>query len=351
MNISLTQEGKPFIFRLTILIFIFICLILSIILINTDFKETITDADESVNKEEFFSEPINNVYFGRDGWLYYIESIADYQRTNLFSEEELEKIKSNLQEVQAFLAEKDIAFYLIIAPNKNTIYPEFMPTNVIRNESISRLEQIYNYIEENTDIKIIKVRDQLISEKENSQLYYKTDTHWNQEGARIASNELLKAINADLPQVPKLNLDIFNKTLRDSKMKDLAYMLERADEYKEEEYIYTPKINTIDVLRTNEPSDSFGVGVFNEMNDRGDTYQLSHYIKLRNASVKDGLRLYMIRDSFTVNMIPFINEAFYQCTYVWTSKFEKKAILEEEPDVVVYEVVERYLQNLLWMLD
>jgi hypothetical protein len=104
-------------------------------------------------------------------------------------------------------------------------------------------------------------------------------------------------------------------------------------------------------LDKEEPSNSFGEGVFNEMNDRGDTYQLSHYIKLSNSSVKDGLRLYMIRDSFTVNMLPFLSESFKQCTYVWTSKFDKKAVLDEEPDVVVYEVVERYLQNLVWMLE
>jgi hypothetical protein len=326
---------------------------LSIILSNIDFKETVSDNGENaaVSQEEFNSEPVNNVYFGKDGWLFYAESVPDYQRINLFSDEDLEKIKSNLEEVQAFLAEKDIAFYLIIAPNKNTIYPENMPSNVPRNEGISRLEQLYNYIEENTDIKIIKVRDRLISEKENYQLFYKTDTHWNQEGARIASEELLKAINADFSQVPLLNPDIFNRTLRNSKMKDLAYMLQKQDEYTEEEYIYTPKVNNITILDKEEPSNSFGEGVFNEMNDRGDTYQLSHYIKLSNSSVKDGLRLYMIRDSFTVNMLPFLSESFKQCTYVWTSKFDKKAVLDEEPDVVVYEVVERYLQNLVWMLE
>lgn len=346
MSISLANAEKPFIFRLIALIIVSICLVLWLVFSTIDFGEAQLSIAKA-EQEEFISEPINSVYEDKDGWFYYIETIPDYQKTNLFKEEQLLRIKANLEEIKTFLSEKGIGFYLIIAPNKNTIYPEYMPTNIKQNEGISRLEQVYSYIEEHTDLNIIKVRDELLAEKSNNRLYYKTDTHWNQEGGKVACDKLLKAVNNDYSKVPLINLEKFNKTLRNSEMKDLAIMLERQNEFEETEYIYTPKKNTLEILNVNEPSNELGQGVFNEMNDRGETYHLSKYIKIRNTSLKDGLRLYMIRDSFGVNMMPFINESFYQCTYEWTSRFDKNNILNEEPDIVIFELVERYLQSLL----
>ena len=51
-------------------------------------------------------------------------------------------------------------------------------------------------------------------------------------------------------------------------------------------------------------------------------------------------------DSFTRPMIPFLAERFSRSVFLWSHGFAPEIILVERPDVVVLEVVERYIYAL-----
>jgi hypothetical protein len=55
----------------------------------------------------------------------------------------------------------------------------------------------------------------------------------------------------------------------------------------------------------------------------------------------------VFRDSFSWQLIPFLSESFRSVVYVWTFDFLPELIEREQPDVVILECVERYLNALL----
>ena len=60
-------------------------------------------------------------------------------------------------------------------------------------------------------------------------------------------------------------------------------------------------------------------------------------------------RLVMLRDSFTSAMEPYFSQAFAHSTYIWSPNFNEnyEYIINDNPDIVIQEVVERLLPDLL----
>jgi len=57
--------------------------------------------------------------------------------------------------------------------------------------NVQELEVILR--EENPEIQLIDVRRELIEAKKNQQVYYKTDTHWNQRGAFVGYSKIINS--------------------------------------------------------------------------------------------------------------------------------------------------------------
>ena len=73
----------------------------------------------------------------------------------------------------------------------------------------------------------------------------------------------------------------------------------------------------------------------------------SRLVVKENNSFSNPFKLVMFRDSFTTELIPFMSEHFSKSIYVWDSRFNVDIIKREKPDVVIHELVERYLNVLL----
>jgi len=58
-------------------------------------------------------------------------------------------------------------------------------------------------------------------------------------------------------------------------------------------------------------------------------------------------KLVMFRDSFADGLIPYLSENFSRSVYVWKPKVDLQVIEQEKPDIVIFEVAERYLGSLL----
>ena len=85
---------------------------------------------------------VNGVATGRDGWLYYMYdgSREDIRREIHYSAEELERICSAQQQIKDDLAAMGIDYYLVICPDKHTVYPEFLPESLSGYTGPSRLD-------------------------------------------------------------------------------------------------------------------------------------------------------------------------------------------------------------------
>lgn len=272
------------------------------------------------------------VVMGRDGWLY-LEGlpIEDYKCTIPFTDEELHKIASSLLQRRDYFKARGIPFYFLVAPNKSTIYPEFLPDSVRKTGDTCRFDQIIKYLTEYTDLKVIDVRKDLADAKQLERDYHKTDTHWNDYGAFIAYTRLMQEISKDVSGVNALKLDDMEFSSSVGPGGDLAGMLGLLEGMSEQRILLRPKAG-------------FKAVEFKDVAYKNPSALPSTPIRLfENRSLNKRPRLLVLRDSFSDYLIPYLGESFGRSLYLWVYHLTPEIIEQEKPDVAVMEMVERHL--------
>ena len=66
-----------------------------------------------------------------------------------------------------------------------------------------------------------------------------------------------------------------------------------------------------------------------------------------NISEAAQYKMFVCRDSFSTWLSPYISSSVKEATYVWKIELDAAAIEAEKPDIFLYEVLERYIPNLL----
>ena len=110
---------------------------------------------------------------------------------------------------KAWLDERNIDFYVAVAPNKHSIYGEELP--IKKGNKTTKLEQL-KAIFESEALDFIDLSD-AFPDKSEGRLYHKTNTHWNDYGAYWGYKALLSKI------IEKYNLRNLNMLLKYFAMK------------------------------------------------------------------------------------------------------------------------------------
>jgi len=183
-----------------------------------------------VRSAQLFPLPVSSdqkVIIGKKGWLYYDSkesegSLPDYLGRAPFSDEKLEQIRLNLESQRDWLKKNGIDFYVLVCPNKQSVYPEFLPDTIIKKkDAVTRLDQVIRYLQRHSDFQLIDVRQSLINGKKIHLTYYKSDTHWNRYGAFLAYQGLMRSMGIEPRPISDFKLSLRSRTLN----KDLAKML------------------------------------------------------------------------------------------------------------------------------
>ncbi|MFC1733288.1 hypothetical protein ACFL6I_23565, partial [candidate division KSB1 bacterium] len=265
------------------------------------------------------------VILGKKDWFFAGEPklIEDYRCIYPLNEEQLKRIRQNLLARIKWFNEKGIKYYIIIPPNKNNIYPEFLPDYIRKVSTKSKLDQVLKYLENDTEIKIIDVRPVLKSAKKRQQIYFKSDTHWNQIGAYLGYYSLFNEICKDFPQLKPLELNELGQKCFQSKKGDIAKMLALNDVYVRNEIkLSTPNINPIKEFKTN---------------------RYPKRTKITSYDSGNGLKLVMFRDSFGSHLLPLIQYHFSRSVFIWTYELNTEIIEKEKPDIVIQQFLERFI--------
>ncbi|HIE24783.1 MAG TPA: hypothetical protein EYP74_02155, partial [Anaerolineales bacterium] len=143
------------------------------------------------------------VLVGEEGWLFYTgeKNMDDYQNIIPFSDEELAHIQINLDALSEEYEEKGITLLVVVPPSKPSIYPEYIPKEIPVFGSETRLDQLVAYLDENGNTSIMDFRPLLIDAKKERDVYYKTDTHWNEYGSYIAYKEIITELAKTYPAI------------------------------------------------------------------------------------------------------------------------------------------------------
>ena len=87
-------------------------------------------------------------------------------------------------------------------------------TRVARVDEVSRAEQLADYIWDNTDLVYVYPKQALLNAKAEGQIYYQTDTHWNQKGAFVGMQQLMhEAYGVEAKNLDSVSFDITSNDL------------------------------------------------------------------------------------------------------------------------------------------
>lgn len=261
----------------------------------------------------------NEAIFGREDWLFFEgesgKSLSYYQGTNLPTEEELSLMVENAEKVNNYFISQGKEFVIYIAPNKEQVYYDYMPKGIKVKSDTKRVDMIVDYFQKHSTVKLLYPKQELIQAKNERQIYFKYDTHWNEAGGYYGSLPLFKALgitpgSVSFTEKEKIGGDLADMIAATNK-KDTTFNVT----YRPEIELYGPKIElTNDIIKG----------------------------KISCTSTNtNGKNLFVLGDSFRVSMIEILGKEFetsdfYSC--IWYGESQEKMA---NADTIVFETVER----------
>lgn len=272
-----------------------------------------------------FNSGRNDALIGKDGWLYVDgsqEHMAEhYQGLLQFSPQELSELQNLLEHRRDWLAQLGIEYIFVVAPDKQSIYPEYLPSWLAPVRHHTKLDQFIDYMHNHSTATVLDLRPALSASKRIAPTYYKNDTHWNNWGGFVACQEIGKALEKSFPGFKPLSLDSFDLKKNQFETGDLARMLGVVA--IEDDFTPTPKANLPTLMEAStNPKLSYP------------TYFTSNSNAAKICIV--------FKDSFGDALKPYLGYYFKQVCYVPDHGNINTNLVEElKPDVVISEIVER----------
>jgi hypothetical protein len=273
---------------------------------NFGFRMVLTRWNSILRIKYFNFSPVSWVVIGKEGWLYLNDgdSMKDHRGLLSYTNEELSSIKRTLENQRDWLSQMGIPYLIVIVPNKETVYPEFLPDTINRVTDQTRLDQLVQYLGSHSNLNILDLRDALQKAKSTYPVYYRTDSHWNDYGAFIGYYETLKKLKDYFPWVTTVSISDFKIISRTCCGRELSEPVRTGGIYNDEALILLPRANA-------------------------------------NSDKKQIVKAVIFADSFYYNMEPYFKTSIREITPNGIRDFDYNVINNVKPDVVIYELIER----------
>lgn len=290
------------------------------------------------NKTRFKKFGINNyLLFGDQNWLFFnsktkeeTDSVADFLGTNRYSDKLLSENIDHLVKEIGHMKKFGAEVYVMIVPNKATVYPELMPVDYKnRQAEESKADQIIKALK-TRGIKVIETKEALLNAKEKAVVYRRTDTHWNNFGAFVAYKEIEKALRRD--KVAGIRpLEVVQMSKVTQACGDLQRYLFDMDNCLDENWELT--------YNRSLDAECLNTGKGNLPLNAEET--------TCTVPAKSGKKMLMIRDSFAEAFMPMLSSQFRESVYMWRTFVDddeiRRRIKEEKPDIIILEYLERFV--------
>ena len=265
--------------------------------------------------------PAPGVLVGKKGWYYYNgdrvydgSPISNYRGLGLYDERTLRGIRRKLEKQRIWLAARGIRYLIFLAPDKPTIYPEFMPDSIRVVSRRTRTDQLFDYLKKtDSRVRILDLRNELVRGKGLYPVYYKTDHHWNRFGGFIAAQSVVQELSHDYPELEPFSISNYEVTLqKQTSVTDLAEMMAMPRELDDDEVMFRLKPETL-----SDPS------------------------QYRRKSPK----ILIFHESFINCVLPFLQDHFAD---IQETRWDAFSVLDYgliehlKPDVVILELEESY---------
>jgi|TARA_B110000467_G_C18334102_1_gene495906 alginate O-acetyltransferase complex protein AlgJ len=270
-----------------------------------------------------------NILRGKEDWLYYAgngpgNSIQAYTGANAFSESELNRLQLYFETWGNWLDDQGIEFLVLIAPNKVSVYPEYLPNRISRSPFGTRVERFLESMSGSGFPVVFPLGELLDKKSEGSLLYYKLDTHWNAKGAFVAYDVLIRKLSGSI-RLSFADIE-FDGSVRSGG--DITELFGIKSDWSD--MVYTMLLNRGNWATDLGASDFAGS-------------------RMHRFSVDDPTlpRALVFHDSFMDPMKGVLARHFSESVFSPDIALKRDLILEVKPDFVIVEFAERFLYSYL----
>ncbi len=265
---------------------------------------------------------------GQDSWLFLSGTEMDcYIGANRFNDEQLKTLKEKLELQNDFLKKINCKFYFVITPAKANVHSEKLPRTIYKYTDVPLVLQVNNFLSKNSDINVISLFEPFNELKNQHQLYYKLDNHWNQNGGFYASLITTTKIKKDFPAIDLLNPKDYSLVESEIEDGDIVRIISHPAGYKDSEFTYHFKKNNASL-------------VFDPINYN------SSFVKTRTSNANNNYKAFLMCDSYGNNIFPFFAESFgktYSVFDRWKFDLNQELLEKEKPDIYVLMIHEPLL--------
>src|SRR5262245_11466594 len=165
------------------------------------------------------------VIVGRDGWLFMDEEKSENPGREVSQHEQCRLWAQEFRRRHVWLAQRDIVYIIVLTPEKHSIYPEFLPDAQGHAHGPTAADLLAEVVRSDPNMNVLVLREALLTRKGERQLYFRTDTHWNDEGAYVGYRALVERLASRFPQVRPLDRDDFDRGMVTTFTGDLSRIL------------------------------------------------------------------------------------------------------------------------------
>ncbi len=272
------------------------------------------------------------VLVGNRGWLQYSNdrNLDTFQNSPTLPPGGIERMGTNLVALHQYLRERNITLLVVIPPNKATIYPDTLPPEIPKLAPRSELDELVGYMNTHDPGVLIDLRPALELARQNRDVYYKTDTHWNSYGAFVGYTEIMKALSPAYPELTPRELSRFKLKSIPPQIRDLGVLIGSTSIVEATSELMPKRTVSVQWVTYNDD--------FLPMQ--------SSYTERNDLPV-----LLMYRDSFGVWLQSFLAPHFSKATFIATLSNHSNLLTFHEvqvakPNILIVEFVERDLRYL-----
>lgn len=154
------------------------------------FRQELVTAEAVMKSSLFATSAQTDVALGRDGWLYYAETLDDYTGADAFTPRQAWCAARSLALAQDYVEARGGVFTFTIAPNKISLYPQFAPAGLDRAEITAA-----DLLVEQLTIQGVHYTDLFGPfSQEDEVLYHQLDSHWTNKGAALGHDLLMQGL-------------------------------------------------------------------------------------------------------------------------------------------------------------
>jgi hypothetical protein len=280
----------------------------------------------------FDVSPTSRAVLGRDDWMFYTGdfSMEVFRGLLPMTQKELHNWQVMLEAKRDLLRKKGSQYLFVIGPNKETIYPDYMPARFNRVQPLTRLDQFAEYMKQHSDVEILDLRPALRAARSEDgpgdYVYFQLGTHWNGRGSYLAYRELIDRVGKLVPGVKAKERSELERVEVGGWGDSWATNMYIADLVPQREVQFVPKERRAATVLDS----GWGMG-------------RKHWLEVDDPSLP---RAVMFHDSFGAYIDELMAEHFSRLACFWQYSFDSRAVADEHPDIVIELFVERALYNL-----